>query len=110
MQRSCDHFRVSPGTSQRLRALCWTPYFTDGILAGVAGVFNPAGLFYLIASALPSTLGANAGLTSLPSMMRHRKLENAPILNPRSSVWIVVAAVASLFFIFVLGSGITWSR
>ena len=35
----------------RLKGLCWTPYFTEGILAGVAGVFNPAGLFYVIASA-----------------------------------------------------------
>ncbi len=57
--------------------LCWTPYFTDGILAGLGGLFNPLGLFYIVASALPSTLGANAGLLSLPSMMRgwHRSEE-----------------------------------
>src|SRR5580658_7559843 len=53
---------------RRLRSLCWTPYVTDGVLAGLAGLFNPAGLFYVVASALPSTLGANAGLLSLPDL------------------------------------------
>jgi len=98
-------------SSHRLRGLCWTPYFTDGILAGLGGLLNPAGLFYVIASALPSTLGANAGLLSLPSMMRRRtrsQEEVEPI--ERSTAWIATAAVASLLFIFVLGRGLTWSR
>jgi hypothetical protein len=56
--------------SRRIRGLAWTPYITDGILAGVAGLRNPAGVIYVVLSALPSTLGANAGLWSLPSMMR----------------------------------------
>jgi hypothetical protein len=63
-------------------------------------------------SALPSTLGANAGLLSLPSMMRRRSHtaegQVAPI--PRSTALIATAAVASLLFIFVLGRGLTWSR
>jgi len=33
------------------------------------GLLNPLGLFYVVASALPSTLGANAGLLSLPDMV-----------------------------------------
>jgi hypothetical protein len=96
---------------RRLRVLCWTPYFTDGILAGVGGLFNPLGLFYVIASALPSTLGANAGMLSLPEMMRRRS-GGKPQVEPirRSVAWIAVAAVASLLFIVVLGRGITWSR
>jgi hypothetical protein len=36
------------GGSRRLRTLCWTPYFNDGILAGVGGLLNPAGLFYIL--------------------------------------------------------------
>jgi hypothetical protein len=77
--------------SHRLRGLCWTPYFTDGILAGLGGLLNPAGLFYVIASALPSTLGANAGLLSLPSMMRSnsQKEQVGPI--ERSTAWIASA-------------------
>jgi hypothetical protein len=67
-------YQISAPAYRRIRRLTWIPYFTDGILAAVAGVFNPAGLFYVIASALPSTLGANAGLLSLPGMLRNRAL------------------------------------
>jgi hypothetical protein len=96
----------------RIRGLSWTPYFTDGILAGVAGLLNPAGLFYVIASALPSTLGANAGLLSLPSLMRKWKQSSGDAVGPiqRSVAWIAAGAAASLLFIFVLGRGLTWSR
>ncbi len=98
--------------SRRLRVLSWTPYFTDGILAGLAGLFNPLGLFYIVASALPSTLGANAGLLSLPSMMRgwDRSEEEQVGSMRRSAAGIAAAAVASLLFIFVLGRGLTWPR
>lgn len=113
-------FREPDPTSRRIRNLCWTPYFTDGVLAGVSGLLNPMGLFYVIASALPSTLGANAGLLSLPSMMRIRRgsepqselLANiAPVAPIRRSIaWIAAGAIASLLFIFVLGRGLSWSR
>lgn len=105
-------FRGSAEKSRRLRMLCWTPYFTDGILAGVAGLLNPAGLFYVVASALPSTLGANAGLLSLPSMMWRPLASADDQVEPiaRSSAWIATGALASLLFIFVLARGITWSR
>jgi len=109
-------FRGPGAISHRLRGLCWTPYITDGILAGLGGLLNPLGLFYVIASALPSTLGANAGLLALPSMMgnwrrrgEQKDIEQvAPIA--RSIAWIVAGAIASLLFIFVLGRGLTWSR
>jgi hypothetical protein len=107
-------FRDPDENPRRLRGLCWTPYFTDGILAGLGGLLNPAGLFYVIASALPSTLGANAGLLSLPSLMRSgspgpgKKQQVGPI--ERSTAWIAIGAVASLLFVFVLGRGLTWSR
>src|SRR5271167_4694626 len=107
-----NSFRGQDEGSRRLRGLCWTPYFTDGILAGLGGLLNPAGLFYVIASALPSTLGANAGLLSLPSMMRRWSRSQEQQVGPigRSWMWIATAAIASLLFIFVLGRGLTWSR
>lgn len=103
---------------RRIRSLCWTPYITDGILAGVAGVLNPAGLVYVLTSALPSTLGANAGLFSLPGIIGrwNRKSQPgggdaervAPIC--RSYGWIGAALIVVLLYIFVIGRGITWSR
>ncbi len=106
------HFHARGESTRRLRVLGWTPYFADGSLAAIAGLLNPAGLFYVIASALPSTLGANAGLLSLPSLMRAPgyavETPAAPIR--RSFAWIVTAAIAALLFIFVLGRGITWTR
>jgi hypothetical protein len=106
-------FQARADAPRRLRGLCWTPYFTDGILAGLGGLLNPAGLFYVIAAALPSTLGANAGLLSLPSMMRRwNRGEEETVSCPieRSTAWIAVAAISSLTFIFVLGRGLTWSH
>jgi hypothetical protein len=105
-------FRSNDEASRRLRLLCWTPYLTDGILAGLGGVFNPLGLFYVVASALPSTLGANAGLLSLPGMIGRWKSAKEEPVEPirRSAAWIATAALASLLFIFVLGHGIAWSR
>jgi hypothetical protein len=105
-------FRGKEDRSRRVRALCWTAYFSDGILAGLGSLPNPFGLFYVIASALPSTLGANAGLLSLPFMMRNVSGSAEGQIGPvrRSGVWIAAAAVASLTFIFVLGRGLTWSR
>ncbi|MGA8030413.1 MAG: hypothetical protein WB992_25000 [Bryobacteraceae bacterium] len=105
-------FRDREIHSGRIREVSWTPYFTEGALAAVSGLFNPAGLFYVIASALPSTLGANAGLLSMPVMMRQwgrREEEQAGPVG-RSMAWIAPSAIASLLFIFVVGRGITWSR
>ncbi len=101
----------APGVG-RLRGLCWTPYFADGILGTLGGLLNPAGLFYVVASALPSTLGANAGLLSLPSMIRRPDPAATHLIGPicRSVTWIVIGSIASLLFIFVLGRGLTWSR
>ena len=104
-------FRDDAAPRARRVRLCYTPYFTDGVLAGIAGLLNPAGLFYVIASALPSTLGANAGLLSLPFIPPAWKRGAAPA-GPieRSLAWIAAGAVASLLFIFVLGRGLTWTR
>ena len=106
------HFLGEGSHPGRLRRLSWTPYVVEGLLAGVAGVFYPAGLFYVIASALPSTLGANAGLLSLPGMMRGWAL---PVDGPmdgirRSTGWISAAVLLGLLSIVVLGRGVSWSE
>jgi hypothetical protein len=105
-------FRRNDDDPRKMRTLCWLPYFSEAILAGIAGLFNPAGMFYVFASALASTLGGNAGMLSLPTLLRRpRPMDEEPAGSlPRSPTWIAVAAVASLIFIFVLGRGITWNR
>ncbi len=105
-------FRGKDQDLKRIRGLCWIPYFTDGGLAGLAGLMNPLGIFYVLASALPSSLGANAGLLSLPSMVRRAaRSEEEPVgAIGRSGAWMAAGAVASLLFILVLGRGITWTR
>lgn len=105
-------FHRKDGNPRRMRGLAWTPYFTEGILAGLGGLFNPVGFFYVIASALPSTLGANAGLLNMPTMLRRQFAREGDEVGPivRSLAWISAGAVASLLFIFVLGRGLTWTR
>ena len=93
----------------RWRDLCWTPYFTDGTLALLGGLLNPLGWFYIVASALPSTLGANAGLLSLPFMLKPSKKDEVGIIS-RDRAWMVAGAIASILFIIVLGRGLTWTK
>ncbi|MGH9756268.1 MAG: hypothetical protein ACRD4M_00890, partial [Candidatus Acidiferrales bacterium] len=103
---------------RRIRGLCWTPYITDGILAAAAGLLNPAGLLYVFTSALPATLGANAGLFSLPGIIGRWSRDSKPLPDSgaevapieRSYAWIFTAVVLVLLYIFVIGRGITWSR
>ncbi|HEY6387200.1 MAG TPA: hypothetical protein VIX91_16115 [Candidatus Acidoferrum sp.] len=104
--------RFSGIAGGRTRRLCWTPYFTDGVLAGLAGLFNPLGWIYVLLSALPSTRGANTGLLFLPGMMRGiRGGETAGAgVVKRSPAWIVAGAIAGVLFIVVLGRGLTWTR
>ena len=110
--RKLKPFRGADERPRRIRLLSLTPYFTDAILASLGGFLNPIGIFYVLASALPSTLGANAGLLSLPGIMRKWRPDEDDQVGPvlHSTVWIVAGAVASLLFIIVLGRGLTWSR
>jgi hypothetical protein len=103
-------FRGRGVQPRRLRDLCWTTYLADGLLAALGGLFNPAGLFYVVASALPATLGANAGLLSLPSMLGRASEDQQVGPLQRSGAWIATGVIASLLFIFVVGRGITWVR
>jgi hypothetical protein len=94
---------------RRIRGLAWTPYFTEGLVATLGGLMNPAGLFYVIASAIPATMGANAGMLSLPGMVGRGEGEGVEVIR-RDWRWIGVAAALALLFIFVLGRGLTWRR
>jgi hypothetical protein len=92
---------------RRIRGLAWTPYFTEGIVSTLAGLLNPAGLFYVIASAIPATMGANAGMMSLPGMVGRGEGEGVGVIR-RDWRWIGAATVLVILFVFVLGRGVTW--
>jgi hypothetical protein len=96
----------------RIRRITWLPYFADAVLAAIAGLLNPAGLVYVITSALPSTLGANSGLLWMPTMMGKMKSSEETTPGPigRSMGWIVAGAICVLLYVVVLARGITWTR
>ena len=94
---------------RRIRGLAWTPYFTEGVVATLGGLMNPAGVFYVIASAIPATMGANAGMMSLPGMVGRGEGEGVALIR-RDWRWIGAAAVLVVLFVFVLGRGLTWYR
>lgn len=55
----------SPATAPARRALSHTFYLTCGVTAVIVGLFNPLGLFILLASAAASSFGGLAGFISM---------------------------------------------
>jgi hypothetical protein len=94
---------------RRIRGLAWTPYFTEAVVGTLGGLMNPAGLFYVIASGIPATMGANAGMLSLPWMVGRTDGDGVGVIR-RDWRWIGAAVVLAVLFIFVLGRGLTWHR
>jgi hypothetical protein len=94
---------------RRLVRLVWSSYVTAGAVAGLAGLFNPEGLWFVLMAAL-NGFGPNLPLIRLPGMMRDWRLSNEPAKQiERSLTWIAIGAICSLTFIFVLGREVTLS-
>jgi hypothetical protein len=94
---------------RRLFRLVWTSYVTAGVVAGLAGLFNPRGLWFVLMAAL-NGLGPTFALILMPGIMRDWRLSNEPANQiERSRTWIVIGAICSLTFIFVLGPEVTLS-
>lgn len=105
-------FLTDTASQTRLRRVALVPYLTQAAVAALAGLLNPAGWFYVIASGLSSSLGANAGLLAAPFIMRgwHRgAVAPIPAIR-RNPAWIVAGVLAVVLFVAVLGPGLTWSR
>jgi hypothetical protein len=102
---------VTGGHRARLRRLCWIAYFAEGILAAIAGLPNPLGFFYVVASGLSSTLGAKTGLFVMPFVLPAPNVPREPSVTriARNVAWIITAGIAGMLFIAVLGRGITFS-
>jgi hypothetical protein len=96
---------------RRLRKLTFIPYFSAASILCAGGLLNPIGIQLVWQSALPGAAGANSGLLWLRYYIPKTTV---PELGSegigRNYVWIIVAAILSLIFIFVLGRGITLHR
>lgn len=102
--RELSRFQVPRAT------LTMTAYLAALGLDCGAALLNPLGLKYFLISALPATLGANAGMLAMPKLSE-RNPEYEPSLNiRRSHAWIVTGLVAAAIFIFLVGPGLTLTR
>jgi hypothetical protein len=96
---------------RRLRNLTLLPYFSAVLLLCAGGLLNPIGIQLMWQSALPGAAGANSGLLWLRYYIPKGTVpERRSDAIDRNYVWIIVAVVLSLVFIFVLGRGITLHR
>jgi hypothetical protein len=99
----------------RARRLMRIPYVVGGVLACIAGAFNPAGLYLVALSAAASTFGGTSALMWMHNLLRNQnRIPLGSELDPdpigRSWPWIVVAAGLALVFIFVVGPGVRFAR
>jgi hypothetical protein len=96
---------------RRLRRLTFIPYFSAALLLAAGGLLNPIGIQLVWQSALPGAAGAHSGLLWLRYYIPRKTVpEVRSEVIGRTYVWIIVAAIFSLVFIFVLGRGITLHR
>jgi hypothetical protein len=97
--------------SRRIRKLLYIPYFSAALILTAGGLLNPLGMQLVFESALPGAAGADSGLLWLQYYIPKKTVpDRAPEAIARSYVWIAVAAVMSLAFIFILGRGVTLRR
>lgn len=75
-----------------------------------AALLNPLGLKYFLISALPATLGANAGMLAMPRLSERNAVYTPSYNIGRSYAWIVTGLVVAAIFIFLVGPGLTLTR
>lgn len=96
---------------RRARRLTQIPYFTDGILSCIAGLFNPVGMVLVAISAAAASFGGSSGLAWMGMLLRGPRVRSTELQMPeitRSWGWIVAAGVVAVLFIAVLGPGLKW--
>lgn len=107
---------LSPNQEQRLslaRRLTFIPYFMNGVLLTVAGLFNPVGMMLVAISAMAASFGGTSGLMWMGILQRGDDIappreEGATI--GRSNAWIGAGLVVACVFILVLGRGVHLSH
>jgi hypothetical protein len=97
-----DMLGGSPETSPSRRRIAHVFYATCGAAAVAVGLFNPLGLFILIASAAASSFGGLAGFISIGFATRQGD-DLRPFLITRNWFVLVFGAVVLIAFALVLG-------
>ena len=103
-----------PDRRRRARRLLIPPYIAGGILACVAGTFNPIGMLLVGISAAAASFGGASGLLWMDNWLRGRFIPPGPPAAPvtirRSWAWIIVSAMLSIAFIVILGPSIRFAK
>jgi hypothetical protein len=97
------------GRMSRARRLTLVPYFADGILSCVAGLFNPVGMILIAISAAAASFGGASGLVWMDEWLRGPRIPTTEFQMPplmRSHSWIIFAAVLAICFVAILGPGL----
>jgi hypothetical protein len=105
-------FVGGPGTQRqrRTRTLTLLPYLVGGVTFVVAGLLNPHGLVLVLISAAAASFGGTSLLAWYPGIWARRAPGGPaePTLGvPRSTGWLVLAAIVLAVFVGVLGPGLT---
>jgi hypothetical protein len=101
--------QAGPERWKRAQRLSMVPYFTDGILSCVAGMFNPVGMILVGISAAAASFGGASGLCWMWNWLKGSRIptgsfEMAPLTRSRG--WIVAAGILAVLFIAILGPGL----
>lgn len=87
-----------------------TAYAVGGLLVLLAGLFEPGGAFIVLISGVAASLGGTSALAWGPQLLRDPQLgkwRGPPLGIARDWRWIMAGAVAAVFFVFVLGHGVS---
>jgi hypothetical protein len=84
------------------------PYFVDGILSCVAGLFNPIGMI-LVAISAAAAFGGASGLCWMWNWLKGSRIPTGTFEMPpltRGRDWIIAAGILVALFVAVLGPGL----
>jgi hypothetical protein len=107
---------LGPNRQERLRRakrFNFVAYFTGGILACVAGFFNPVGMILVAISAAAASFGGTSGLLWMGLLLRGGMISADNFEMPaftRSRSWMVAAALVAIVFVGVLGPGLKFHQ
>ncbi len=95
----------SPETGRARKAIAHSYYVAQELAAVAVGLFNPVGVFILLASAAASSFGGNAGLISLGFMVPRGSDTRAFVVS-RSWLMVALGVAATAGFAVVLGPSV----